>query len=477
MTQIESPAGVIPRNDLHGSQGLPLLLRGGTLLTLDANATVLPHADVLVEGERITALGRVAALPAQVPKNARVLDVSGCLVLPGLIQGHLHLGQTFFRGLGEGRRLLAWLRERIWPLEAAHDDESAYWCGLLGAIECLLGGTTTIQDIGIGPGASGLLRAIAESGLRAFAGQCLMDSGAELPGPMRGDTDAVLAATVALGDQFERQGTSRLRYVLNPRFILTCSDPLWEGIRDLAARRGWPVHTHALEQRDETLAVREIKNGRDEIEYFADQGVLATDLRLAHGVWITAEHLARVRSDRSRRFSVVHCPSSNLKLGSGVADIVTIRRAGVPVGIGTDGAACSNQLDNFAELRLAALLQKVKHGPGAFSGLDALRLATSEGARALGLQDETGTLETGKAADLVVLSASTDNHPELWGAPQADPHDLVAFGASRAAVRHVIVNGQLLVEDGRLTRLDAEEIFRESERCLAALIRRSGVEV
>jgi cytosine/adenosine deaminase-related metal-dependent hydrolase len=444
-------------------------------LTLDADATVLPHADVLVEGERITALGRVPALPPQVPKNARVLDVSGCLVLPGLIQGHLHLGQTFFRGLGEGRRLLAWLRERIWPLEAAHDDESAYWCGLLGAAECLLGGTTTIQDIGIGPGAAGLLRAIAESGLRAFAGQCLMDSGAELPGPMRGDTDAVLAATVALGDQFERQGTSRLRYLLNPRFILTCSDPLWEGIRDLSARRGWPVHTHALEQRDETLAVREIKNGRDEIEYFADQGVLATDLRLAHGVWITAEHLARVRSDRSRRFSVVHCPSSNLKLGSGVADVLAIRRAGVPVGIGTDGAACSNQLDNFAELRLAALLQKVKHGPDAFSGLDALRLATSEGARALGLQDETGTLETGKAADLVVLAASTDNHPELWGAPQADPHDLVAFGASRGAVRHVIVNGQLLVEDGRLTRLDAEEIFRESERCLAALIRRSGV--
>jgi cytosine/adenosine deaminase-related metal-dependent hydrolase len=459
MIQTESPEGLAPRTDA------PLLLRGGTVLTLDTAATVLPGADVLIEGESITAVGRVPALP---PKT-RILDVAGCLVLPGLIQGHLHLGQTFLRGLGEGRRLLAWLRERIWPLEAAHDDESAYWCGLLGAIECLLGGTTTIQDIGLGPGAAGLLRAIADSGLRAFAGQCLMDSGAELPGAMRGDTDAVLAATEALGDRFESIGLTRLRYLLNPRFILTCSDPLWEGIRDLSLRRGWPVHTHALEQRDETLAVREIKNGRDEIQYFADQGVLATDLRLAHGVWITGEHLERVRSDH---FSVVHCPSSNLKLGSGIADVLAIRRAGVPVGIGTDGAACSNQLDNFAELRLAALLQKVKHGPDAFSGLDALRLATSEGARALNLQDETGTIETGKAADLVVLSS---DRPELWAAPQADPYDLVAFGASRGAVRHVLVDGQILVEDGRLTRLDAEEIFRESERCLAALIRRSGV--
>jgi len=442
----------------------PLLLQGGTLLTLDANATVLRGADLLVQEGRIASIGA-----PEPPEGTRVLDVSGCLILPGLIQGHLHLGQTFFRGLAEERRLLSWLRERIWPLEAAHDDESAYWCGLLGAAECLLGGTTTIQDIGIGPGARGLLQAVADSGLRAFAGQCLMDSGDALPAAMRQETDRVLAATEALGDELDGTADGRLRYVLNPRFILTCSDALWEGIRDLSLRRGWPVHTHALEQRDETLAVRELKGGRDEVEYFADQGLLATDLRLAHGVWITGEHLERVRGGR---FSVVHCPSSNLKLGSGVADLLAFRRAGVPVGIGCDGAACSNQLDNFAELRLAALLQKVKHGPDAFSGLDALRLATSEGARALNLQDETGTIEPGKHADLVVLATG---RPELWAAPQADPHDLVAFGASRATVRHVLVGGRLEVEEGRLTRLDLEEIYRQSERSLAALIRRSGL--
>ena len=443
----------------------PLLLRGGTILTLDPAATVFRETDLLVQDGRVAWIGPVP----EPPPGTRVLDVAGGIILPGLIQGHLHLGQTFFRGLAEERRLLAWLRERIWPLEAAHDDESAYWCSLLGAAECLLGGTTTIQDIGIGPGARGLLDAIAASGLRAFAGQCLMDFGAELPAAMRAETDAALAATEALGDRFDQGPEGRLRYVLNPRFILTCSDPLWEGIRDLAGRRGWPIHTHALEQRDETLAVRELKGGRDEIEYFAEQGVLASDLRLAHGVWLTDAHLTRVRKER---FSVVHCPSSNLKLGSGVADLLAIRRAGVPVGIGCDGAACSNQLDNFQELRLAALLQKTKHGPDAFSGLDALRLATSEGARALGLHNEIGTLETGKRADLVVLAP---DRPELWGAPQADPHDLVAFGASRATVRHVIVDGHPLVEDGRLTQLDLGEILRESSRCLTDLIRRSGL--
>lgn len=443
----------------------PILLQGGTVLTLDPQATVLPGMDVLVEDGRIRHVG---PLPGR-PPGTRVLDVSGSLVLPGLIQGHLHLGQTFFRGLAEGRRLLDWLRERIWPLEAAHDDESAYWCGMLGAAECLLGGTTTIQDIGIGPGARGLLKALADSGLRAFAGPCLMDSGATLPDGLRQDTDRALADAESLAAGFDGSEGGRLRFALNPRFILTCSDPLWAGIRDLALRRGWPVHTHALEQQDETAAVRRLKGGRDEVEYFADQGLLDADMRLAHGVWLTAGHLEQARS---ARWSVVHCPSSNLKLGSGVADLVAIRRAGVPVGLGTDGAACSNHLDNLQEIRLAALLQKVRHGPDAFSGLDALRLATSEGARALNLQDEVGTIEPGKAADLLVLAPSRS---ELWAAPQADPHDVVAFGASRASVKHVLVAGRLLVEDGRLTHLDLDEILRQSSRSLADLVRRSGL--
>jgi 5-methylthioadenosine/S-adenosylhomocysteine deaminase len=439
-----------------------LVLRGGTLLTMDARATVLPGADLALEGGRIRAVGRSGEPPA----GTRVLEVSGCLVLPGLVQGHVHLGQTFFRGLAEGRRLLAWLRERIWPLEAAHDDESAYWCTLLGAAECLLGGTTTVQDIGLGPGVRGLLRALADSGLRAVAGPCLMDGGDGLPPALGLPTETALATAEELGGAFDGTAGGRLRFSLNPRFILSCSDPLWRGVRELALARGWPVHTHALEQRDETEVVRAVK-GRDEIEYFAEEGLLATDLRIAHGVWLTPEHLARVQSGP---FSVVHCPSSNLKLGSGIADLVGIRAAGVPVGVGADGAACSNHLDGFEELRLAALLQKLRHGPHAFTGLDALRLATSEGARAIGLGEETGSLEAGKAADLVVLAA---DGPELWAAPAADPHDRVAFGASRAVVRHVVVGGELLVEDGRLTRLDFAEVRRQADRTLGDLLRRA----
>ena len=439
-----------------------LLLRGGTVLTMDGQATVLRDVDVLVEEGRIRAIGEDLDPPA----SGSVLEVADCWVLPGLIQGHVHLGQTFFRGLAEGRKLLPWLEERIWPLEAGHDDESAYWCGLLGAAECLLAGTTTIQDIGLGPGARGLLQAIRDSGLRALAGMCLMDEGAGLPPGLRQSTDGALADTTELGDEFDDLDNGPLRYQLNPRFILRRSDALWEGIRELSDQRAWPIHTHALEQEEETVTVQALKDGRDEIRYFDEFGVLAADLRIAHGVWLNDAHLTRVRGER---FSVVHCPSANLKLGSGIANVVKIRSAGIPVGIGADGAACNNDLDPFEELRLAALLQQVKNGPASFGGVDALRLATSEGATAVGLGQETGSIEAGKAADLVVLA---NDRPELLAAESVDPLDLIAFAGSRAAVRHVVVGGAVLVRDGELTRFNLAEIRRRASRCLTSLLQR-----
>jgi 5-methylthioadenosine/S-adenosylhomocysteine deaminase len=443
-----------------------LLLRGGKILTLNAEATVLEGADVYIEEGRIRKVGSVGAAPP----GAAVMDLGGDWVLPGLVQGHIHLGQTVFRGLAEGRRLLAWLRERIWPLEAAHDDESAYWSALLGASECLLGGTTTIQEIGIGPGARGLLEGIRDSGLRALAGPCLMDSGLGLPAGLSSTTEAALALAEELGDAFDGAEGGRLRFVLNPRFILSCSDPLWAGIRELGERRSWPIHTHALEQADEGEEVRRLK-GRDEMEYFDETGILSGDLRIAHGVWLTPEHLDRARGER---FSVVHCPSSNLKLGSGLADVVGIRRAGIPVGIGADGAPCSNSLDAFGEVRLAALLQQLRNGPGCLSGLEALRLATSEGARALGLDSEIGSIELGKCADLVILRGDA---LELFASEASDPHDRVAYGATRSAVRHVLVEGELRVQDGQLQRIDRHEVQRRTASSLARLLVRSGLEL
>ncbi len=455
------------------TRGLPqradLLLHGGTVLTLDADATVR-SADILIRDGRIAAIGAdLDSLDRGDVRGIRRLDVTDCWVLPGLIQGHVHLGQTLFRGLAESRCLLPWLRERIWPLESGHDDETAYRSGLVGAAECLLSGTTTVQDIGIGPGAAGLLRALDESGLRVIAGKCLMDDGEALPTQMREDTDTTLAHTVELGESFHGRDRNRLQYGLNPRFILSCSDALWSELAQISESRGWLIHTHALEQRDETELVRQLKGGRDEIEYFDESGILDRRLSIAHGVQLEHGHYSRVNGSR---FSVVHCPSSNLKLGSGIADVVGIRGAGIPVGVGADGTPCNNNLDALTEVRLAGLLQHLKHGPDSFDGLDALRLATSEGAQALGLGSTTGALAEGRAADVLVLDRS---RPESWN-DRADPHDLIAFSSSRADVRHVVVDGRLLVEDRQLAHLDLGEIRVQADRALDAVLQRSGVD-
>ncbi len=443
----------------------PLLLEGATILTMDAAATVHRGGQLLVKDGRITGVGKTV----DVDETTERIDLSGCVLMPGLIQAHVHLGQTFFRGLAESRSLLTWLRERIWPLEAAHRDESAYWSGLLGAAECLLGGTTTVQEIGLGPGIDGLMEAIVDSGLRAQAGMCLMDEGVDLPAGLSAATDDVLARTVELGERFDGAGEGRLRYLLNPRFILSASDELWRSLRDLSLERSWPIHTHALEQQEETEAVRAIKGGRDEIEYFDDEGVLDTDLRIAHGVCLGDHHLKAIAG---RRFSVAHCPSANLKLGSGIANLLRLRAAGVPVGVGADGAACNNRLDCLEELRLAALLQQVTHGPGSFSGLDALRLATSEGAKAIGMAAEIGSLEAGKRADLLVLAL---DRPELSAADEVDPHDLIAFSASRASVRNVMVDGHWKVREGMLRDHDLADIESRARGPRRDLLRRSGL--
>ena len=440
------------------------LVAGGTLVTLDSAARILPGHDLRIAGGEIVEMA--PGLTAGTGEQR--IDARGCVVIPGLVQGHVHLGQTLFRGLAERRRLLDWLRERIWPLEAAHDADSAHVAALLGGAECLLGGTTTIQEIGLGPQAAPLLDGIAESGLRGFAGKCLMDTGEGVPEGLKEPAARGLSEAEALGDRLARATGGRLRPVLNPRFALSCSEELLRGVVELSRRRDWPIHTHALEQREETAAVRRRWGGRDEIELFRELGLLDRDLRIAHGVWLRPRdwpELAR------RRFSVVHCPGSNLKLGSGIARVTGLRAAGIPVGLGADGAPCNDRLDAWSEIRLAGQLQCLRAGPASFSGLDALRLATSEGARALGLEHEVGSLEVGKRGDFVVVSLE---RPETAVGEDVDLHDLLAYAVGRESVRDVAVGGELLVERGRLTRLDLEDLRPRARRAADRVFRRAG---
>ena len=384
--------------------------------------------------------------------------------MPGLIQAHVHLCQTLFRGLADDLRLEEWLVRRIWPLESAHTEETVYWSALLGAAELLLGGTTAILDMETVRHTGAAFRAVERIGIRATVGKCLMDAHPEgAPLELAESTDGALADAEGLAGRWHGAAGDRLRVCFAPRFVPSCSGPLLRAASELAERFDAQLHTHAAE----TIVERETvlrTTGLEEIAYLDSVGIAGPRAALAHCVWVDAHETARLARQGT---TVVHCPSSNLKLGSGVAKVPELLAAGCRVAIGADGAPCNNHLDVFAEMRLAALIQKPRLGADALPAGQALELATLGGARALGRESELGSIALGRRADLVVLDL---REPHLHPVP-LDPASLVVYAARASDVRDVFVDGRPVVLGRELLTAPVEEIVREADRAAAELRR------
>ncbi|MEK7330489.1 MAG: amidohydrolase family protein, partial [Candidatus Eisenbacteria bacterium] len=362
------------------------------------------------------------------------------LVIPGFVHGHLHLCQTLFRGLAEQSGLLRWLRERIWPLEAAHTMASVAASARLGLCELIAGGVTCINDMGTVRHTEAIGEALEASGIRAVFGKALMDQGEGVPGALIESPRVAMDESLALAKRFHGSGAGRLGVSLAPRFILSCSEGLWREVAAAAGERGMLVHTHIAESPGEAREVAAAV-ATSAARYFAARGVLGPRFVGAHGVWLDEEELALLKQADA---ALVHCPGSNLKLGSGLAHVSAWRRAGIRCGIGSDGAACSNRLDSFHEMSLAALVSRVRsaHAAGAVATANAaprpltarevVALATCDGARALGLGGATGSLEAGKQADIAVIDVSGPHH----GAdPERDPYTALVHAARVSDVR------------------------------------------
>jgi len=441
-----------------------LLLRGGRVVTMDASRRVL-DADVLVADGRITKVGRSDGRTAG-RSRPEIVDCTGLIILPGLVQAHIHLCQTLFRGLADDLSLEAWLAQRIWPLEAAHTEASVHASAMLGAAELLLGGTTAILDMETVRHTGAAFEALESIGIRATAGKCLMDAPPPAnPPALRESTDQAITESADLCARWHGAARGRLRYCFAPRFAPSCTGPLLRAVSDLAERSGATIHTHAAETPLELDTVKR-ETGHDEIAYLDSVGISGPRAALAHCVWVDRDGIAALARQQT---NVVHCPSSNLKLGSGIAPIPEMLAAGCRVAIGADGAPCNNRLDAFAEMRLAALIQKPRLGPDALPAVQALELATLGGARALGLESEIGSLEVGKCADLIAIDL---------GGPHAQPDDAdlvsrIVYSARAADVRHVIVDGRIVVRDGELQTADVAEI-RRAANAAAARLRRAA---
>jgi 5-methylthioadenosine/S-adenosylhomocysteine deaminase len=437
-----------------------ILVRGGTILTMN-DAMDVVAGDVSVRDGRIAAVGGAIEGP-----HDRTIEASGSLVLPGFIQTHLHLCQTLFRGFAEDLALIDWLRLRVWPMEAAHTPASLRASARLAACELLSTGTTAVLTMETVHDTDVVFDAVAGTGLRATIGKCMMDADAQVPKRLIENTQASIDESLDIQRRWNGQANGRLRTAFAPRFAVSCSRGLLEAVASLSAREDVLIHTHASEQQAE-ISIVERLTGRRNLEYFAEIGLTSPRLCLAHCIWVD-EHEQALMAEHDVK--VLHCPGSNLKLGSGLAPITELRARGICVSLGADGAACNNRLDMFEEMRLAAVIQAVRKGPGALPARDVVWMATRGGAQALRLQADIGSIEVGKRADLIVVDVSRPHTT-----PGPDPYSTLVYAARGTDVATTIVDGQVLVSDFALAHLDPAEIAGEARTEARALASRAGI--
>jgi len=440
-----------------------IIIRGGTILSIDPEMHVLA-GDVACVDDRLAQIGG-RYIPQQ--KDFDVIDATGCIVMPGLVQSHVHMCQTLARGRADDLELLDWLETVVWPYEGALSRDDVTAAARLACIELLSGGTTAVLDMGTVHHTDALFEVARDSGLRATIGKAMMDEpNPRIPAGLRETTQESLKESQRLCREWHGRVGGRLRYAYAPRFVLSCTDELLTETARLARNSGARIHTHASENRREIATVKKLR-GADNIVHLHNLGMTGTDVALAHCVWLSEKERGILSETKTH---VLHCPSSNLKLGSGIAEIPELIAEGVHVSLGADGAPCNNNLDGFLEMRLAALIHKPRRGARAMPASRVVKMATMGGAEALGLADQIGSLQVGKKADLIVV-----NPQRAHTVPALDPFSAIVYACRSTDVRDVVVDGRVIVRDYELLTVDIDAAISDArERANRVFARLSG---
>lgn len=435
------------------------------ILTVDEKNTILKNHAIELIGKKISLITPAEKINLD-NYDGEVFNFPNLTLIPGFVQTHVHLCQTLFRGLADDLLLLDWLQKKIFPFENAHDENSLSASVKLGINELLLGGTTTILDMGTLRFQEVVFEELINSGMRAFSGKCMIDEN-ELYPSFKQDTKNELDETRKLAEKFHRTNGGKIFYGFAPRFVLSCSEELLKETKDMMKNfPGSLYHTHASENKAEVEAInKKFKQGN--VEYFDSIGLLDDHTVLAHCIHLDDNEKAILKNKQTR---VAHCPSANLKLGSGIAPIPDYLKDGILVSIGADGAPCNNNMSMFTEMRHAALIQKPIHGPKDMDALTVFRLATIEGARALHLDNEIGSIEIGKKADLVLLNLNLFNNSV--SEDEKSIYSDIVYSANSINVDSVMIDGNWIVKDKKLLLYDQEEIIEEGRKELKKLLSR-----
>ncbi len=442
------------------------LIRNGTVMTMNQKLEVIPGGYVLLEGDRIKEVG---AWPSDGSKDGllaeaeSVIDAAGKAIIPGLINGHTHLFQTFIRGVSDDLPLADWLRQIIWPASIAMEEEDFYLAAMIGCIENIKSGATYIMEhhyVHTHPGNDeGVLRAMQECGIRGHMARGGVDLSYEPK--LRESVEEIFANTDRLLEKWQGAADGRIDIAMGPLNLYGCSEDFLKQSARYSERNGLMTHIHVAETKGQIENTME-RFGLRNLELVEAMGLLGPRTQVVHGIWLDDGELELIRKHGA---SVVHCPVSNMYLASGVARVPEMLELGINVALGTDGPGSNNCQDNLEVLKFTACLHKVDRLDSTLlPPMEVLRMGTLGGAKAVGREGDLGSLEPGKKADLVIIDLRKAHIAPIHRVSSA-----IVYNANGNDVDTVFIDGRIVVRGGKCTLVDEDEIIRRAQARVDAL--------
>ncbi len=442
-----------------------LLIKDGTIVTMDPKRRILKDGYVAIEKGRIVDLGRSGRIKAEYKSAEEVIDASGKAVLPGLISGHTHAALTLIRGLADGMRLDELAREWLWPFESSLRPEDSYAAAQLACLEMMKAGVTCFADMHFNMGE--VARAVQDSGLRASLSFAMMDQG-DIPLTF----EEAVRQNEDLVEEWHQKAEGRITCMFGPCTVRVASAELFLKARRLAGKHKVGIHLHLSEVEEDVKFIQD-RFKKSPVKHLYDMGILGSDVLAAHCVWLNDEDM---RILERAKVNVVHNPTSNVKTSAGIARVADMIALGINVGLGVDAAVCNNTLDMFWEMRVASLIQGMSQmRPGQLPPETALEMATINNAKALGIENEIGSIEVGKKADLILVELKQPHLTPLVERPKLNLLSHLVYAVSGRDVDTTIIDGRVVMHHRNVLTVDEAEVLRKAEETLYKVLDRSGL--
>lgn len=445
-----------------------VLIKNGTIITMDSKRRILKDGYVVIEEGRIVNVGRSKSLKAEYKSAEEKIDASGRAVLPGLISGHTHAALTLLRGLADGMRLDEMAREWLWPFEGSLRPEDSYVGAQLACLEMMKAGITCFADMHFNM--EEVARAVQDSGLRASLSVAMMDQEG-VPFTL----EEVVRGNEELVRKWHQKADGKITCMFGPCTVRIASAEMFAKAREIASRYKVGIHLH-LSEVEEDIKFTLTRFKKRPVKYLYDMGIFGPDVLAAHCVWIDDDEMKVLKETQ---VNVVHNPTSNVKSSAGIARIADMIGAGINVGLGVDAAVCNNTLDMFWEMKMASLLQSVVSpvNPTRLPPEKALEMATINNARALEIENEVGSIEVGKRADLILVDLNQPHFTPLVEKPKSNLLSHLVYAASGRDVDTTIVNGRVVMLHREVLTMDKAEVIERAEKTLYRVLDRSGIMV